>query len=161
MLAAVLKELRKPLCIEEVETPSPGPDEVLVQVMACGTDATDLKMIDGFGYAPDLPFITGHEIAGVAAELGGEVTDFKPGDRVVAHNFFTCGKCLLCRTNREQLCIDMSGVMGARINTAATLNTSLFPLANSFPCQTMYRGRMLRCAATPVSPHFTRWIERR
>lgn len=127
MLAAVLKELSKPLHLEEVETPSPGPDEVLVQVMACGTDATDLKMIDGFGYAPDLPFITGHEIAGVVAEFGGQVTDFTPGDRVVAHNFFTCGKCLLCRTNREQLCIDMSGVMGARIKHGGHAEYVLVP----------------------------------
>ena len=81
MLAAVLKELSKPLRLEEVETPSPGSDEVLIQVMACGTDATDLKLIDGFGYAPDLPFITGHEIAGVVSEFGDQVTDFKPGDR--------------------------------------------------------------------------------
>ena len=98
-----------------------------MQVMACGTDATDLKMIDGFGYAPDLPFITGHEIAGVVADFGGHVTDFTPGDRVVAHNFFTCGKCLLCRTNREQLCIDMSGVMGARIKHGGHAEYVLVP----------------------------------
>ena len=127
MLAAVLKELSKPLRIEEVKTPSPGSNEVLIQVMACGTDATDLKLIDGFGYAPDLPFITGHEIAGVVSELGDQVTDFKPGDRVVAHNFFTCGKCLLCRTNREQLCIDMAGVMGARIKHGGHAEYVLVP----------------------------------
>ena len=112
MKAAVLREFQQPLHWEEVETPVPGPDEVLVQVMACGIDGTDLKILDGFGYVPELPYIMGHEPAGVVAEVGSRVTDFKPGDRVITYNFFTCGKCLLCRIHREQLCVDMTGVLG-------------------------------------------------
>lgn len=114
MQAAVLREFGKPLVLEEVETPTPGPGEVLVQVMACGIDGTDLKLLDGFGYAPKLPFIIGHEPAGVVDAVGAGVADFRPGDRVITYNFFTCGNCLLCRTHREQLCINMTGVLGAR-----------------------------------------------
>lgn len=114
MKAAVLREFKQPLQWEEVETPAPGLNEVLVQIMACGIDGTDLKLLDGFGYIPDLPFIIGHEPAGVVAEVGSQVTDFEAGDRVITHNFFTCGKCLLCRTHREQLCVSMTGVLGAR-----------------------------------------------
>lgn len=114
MKAAVLRAFKHPLKVEELETPIPGPDEVLIQVMACGSDGTDLKMIDGFGYTPDLPFVIGHEPAGIVAEVGNQVTDFKPGDRVVTYNFFYCGKCLLCRTHREQICPNMTGVLGAR-----------------------------------------------
>ena len=114
MKAAVLKEIGKPLQLEEVETPGPGPGEVLVQVMACGIDGTDLKLMDGFGYVPELPFIMGHEPAGIVAQVGDRVNDFQVGDRVVTYNFFTCGRCLLCRTHREQLCADMAGILGVR-----------------------------------------------
>ncbi len=114
MKAAVLRELGKPLQLEEVETPVPGPDEALVKIMACGTDGTDLKLMDGFGYTPDLPIIMGHEPAGVVAEVGNRVTELKTGNRVVTHNFTTCGVCTLCRTQRENICPNMTGVLGAR-----------------------------------------------
>ena len=114
MKAAVLREFGKPLSLEEVETPQPGADEVLIKVKAAGIDGTDLKLLEGFGYRPDLPFIIGHEPAGVVHEMGSAVTGFKPGDRVITYNFTTCGNCLLCRTNREQLCPNMTGVLGAR-----------------------------------------------
>jgi propanol-preferring alcohol dehydrogenase len=93
-------------------TPVPAEDEVLIQTMACGIDGTDLKLLDGFGYTPDLPFIMGHEIAGVVSETGNSVADFKLGDRVVVYNFLICGKCVFCLTHREQLCVNMGGVMG-------------------------------------------------
>ena len=70
MKAAVLRAFGEPLRWEDVDTPAPGPDEALVQVMACGIDGTDLKLLDGFGYTPDLPFIMGHEVAGVVTGLG-------------------------------------------------------------------------------------------
>ena len=114
MKAAVLQELGKPLQMREIETPKPGPSEVLVQVMACGIDGTDLKLLDGFGYVPDLPFVMGHEVAGIVAEVGSLVNDFKPGDHVVIYNFFYCGRCLLCRTHHEELCVNMEGPLGAR-----------------------------------------------
>lgn len=44
---------------------------MLIRVMACGIDGTDLKLLDGFGYVPDLPFIVGHGIAGIVAEVRG------------------------------------------------------------------------------------------
>ena len=114
MKAAILREFKQPLEWKEVNTPSPEPDEVLVQVMACGIDGTDLKLLDGFGYAPELPFIMGHEVAGVVTEAGYRVTGFEEGDRVIAYNFTTCGDCLPCRTYREQICVNMGGVLGAK-----------------------------------------------
>ena len=115
MKAAVLREFGKPLSLEEVETPQPGADEVLIRVVACGIDGTDLKLLEGFGYRPDLPFVTGHEPAGVVHEVGSAVTDLKPGDRVITYNFTTCGNCFLCRTHRENLCPNMTAVVGVRV----------------------------------------------
>ena len=112
MKAARLHEFGGALRIEDVPQPKPGAGEVLLKVCACGIDGTDLKLLDGFGYTPRLPFIMGHEIAGEVARLGVGVTDFAPGDRVAVYNFLTCGNCLYCRTARDQLCLNMGGVVG-------------------------------------------------
>ena len=112
MRAAVLRELRNPLLIEEVQIPDIGPDDVLVQTRACGICGTDLHIQDGWGYTPTLPFVMGHEASGIVAKIGRNVTRFAVGDRVVPNNFFTCGVCPYCRTNRETQCIDLSGILG-------------------------------------------------
>ena len=114
MKAAILRAFQQPLHWQEVDTPTPAADEALVQVMACGIDGTDLKLLSGFGYTPDLPFIMGQEVAGVVAEVGERVTGFGTGDRVIAYNFTTCGECLPCLTFREQICVNMGGVLGAK-----------------------------------------------
>ena len=112
MKAAMLRKIGERLTIEEIPRPQPGVGEVLVKVRACGIDGTDLKLLDGFGYVPELPFIMGHEIAGEVAAVGAEVCDFAPGDRVVVYNFVTCGTCVYCRTFRDQLCLNMRGIVG-------------------------------------------------
>jgi 2-desacetyl-2-hydroxyethyl bacteriochlorophyllide A dehydrogenase len=112
MKAAVLHEFGQPLTIEEVEGPSPGTGEVVLQTMACGIDGTDLKLCDGFGYSPELPFVMGHEIAGIVSNVAHDVGGFQVGDRVVVYNFLFCGHCVFCLTHREQLCPNMRGVMG-------------------------------------------------
>ena len=112
MKAALLHELGQPLRIADVLQPQPGAGEALVRVRACGIDGTDLKLLDGFGYAPDLPFIMGHEIAGEVVAVGAGVPEFAPGDRVAVYNFVTCGRCFYCRSFREQLCLNMAGIVG-------------------------------------------------
>lgn len=83
-----------------------------MKVRACGIDGTDLKLLDGLGYAPALPFIMGHEIAGEVAAVGAAVTEFALGDRVAVYNFVTCGTCVYCRAFHEQLCLNMGGIVG-------------------------------------------------
>ena len=112
MKAALLHEFGKPLRIERVPQPQPGAGEVLVRARACGIDGTDLKLLDGFGYVPELPFVMGHEIAGEVASVGAGVSDFAPGDRVAVYNFLTCGTCRYCRSFRDQLCLNMGGIVG-------------------------------------------------
>src|SRR5450631_4654997 len=83
MKAAVVREFGKPLVIEEVPIPEPGPDEIQIKMEACGVCHTDLHAAEGdWPIKPSLPFIPGHEVAGVVAALGPGVTDFKPGDAV-------------------------------------------------------------------------------
>jgi len=112
MKAAVLHKIGEALRMDNVPAPKAGPDEVTIRTKACGICGTDLHIRDGWGYTPELPFIMGHEPAGVVVEVGGSVTRFKPGDRVVPNIFFTCGKCFYCRTNRETQCLHLEGILG-------------------------------------------------
>ncbi|MDX2187692.1 MAG: zinc-binding dehydrogenase [Opitutaceae bacterium] len=85
-LAAILVEQRKPLVIDEVELPSLGFGQVLVEVKATRICGSQLGEIDGVK-GPDrhLPHLLGHEAGGIVREIGPEVTQVKPGDRVVLH----------------------------------------------------------------------------
>ena len=68
MKAAVVRSFGKPLVIEDVPVPTPGPGEVLVKVKACGVCHTDLHAASGdWPVKPTPPFIPGHEAAGVVA----------------------------------------------------------------------------------------------
>jgi alcohol dehydrogenase, propanol-preferring len=114
MKAAVLRAFGKPLSIDDVDDPRPGRGEAVINVMACGIDGTDLKLLDGFGYTPELPFIMGHEPAGLVEAIGEGVTAFTPGDRVVTYNFLIPPESPWYESDREQLCPDMQGVIGVK-----------------------------------------------
>lgn len=109
MKAAVLREFKKPLAIEEVNQPQPGADEILVRIEACGVCHSDVHVADGdwpqFAKIVKTPLIPGHEIAGVVVEKGAAVQDLKIGDRVgVPWIYWTCGECEFCREGNENLC---------------------------------------------------------
>ncbi len=106
MKAAVVRAFGKPLVIEDVPVPTPGPGEILVKVRACGVCHTDLHAASGdWPVKPTPPFIPGHEAAGVVAALGAGVTDFKLGDAVgVAWLHDACLRCEYCETGWETLC---------------------------------------------------------
>ena len=75
MKAAVVHAFGKPLVIEEVPTPEPGPDEVLVRVEASGLCHTDIHAAHGdWPVKPSLPFIPGHEGVGIVVAVGHNVT---------------------------------------------------------------------------------------
>ncbi len=70
--------------IEEVETPKPGPGEVLVKVIAASVNFPDVLMCQGkYQFKPEPPFSPGMDIAGDVAALGEGVTGLAPGDAVV------------------------------------------------------------------------------
>ena len=80
MHAAVVRTFGEPLAIEEVPIPTPGPGEVLVKVVASSVCHTDLHAADGdWPVQPKLPFIPGHEGAGIVAAVGPGVTRVKEG----------------------------------------------------------------------------------
>src|SRR5215831_15379800 len=81
--------------VEQIPTPAIGPGEILIRVEACGICHTDLKKIEYDLLAP--PRVYGHETAGVVAQVGENVTDFVPGDRVVVFHHIPWMECFYCR----------------------------------------------------------------
>jgi propanol-preferring alcohol dehydrogenase len=106
MKAAIVKQFGKPLVIEDVPVPQPGPGEILVKVKACGVCHTDLHAASGdWPVKPVPPFIPGHEAAGVVAALGPGVKNLKVGEAVgVAWLHDACMSCEYCETGWETLC---------------------------------------------------------
>ena len=93
--------------IVEVEKPSPGAGEVLVQVKEVGICASDVHYFrDGrIGDAiVTEPLILGHEFAGIIAEIGAGVTNVKAGDRVAVEPAIPCNECYLCAEGAFNLC---------------------------------------------------------
>jgi L-iditol 2-dehydrogenase len=93
MRAAVYKGASS-LSVEEIPVPEIGPGEILVRVEACGICHTDLKKIE-YNLLPP-PRVYGHETAGVVAAVGAGVTNFQPGDRVIAFHHIPCKDCFYC-----------------------------------------------------------------
>jgi alcohol dehydrogenase, propanol-preferring len=80
MTAAVVREFGKPLVIEEVPVPQPGPGQVLIKYEATGVCHTDLHAAKGdWPVRPNPPFIPGHEGVGYVAKLGAGVKRLRNG----------------------------------------------------------------------------------
>lgn len=106
MKAAVVRGFGKLLAIEEVPIPTPGYGEILIKVRASGVCHTDLHAADGdWPVRPSLPFIPGHEGAGVVAAVGPGVKNFREGDLAgVAWLHDACGSCEHCCAGWETVC---------------------------------------------------------
>ncbi|MBS0470192.1 MAG: alcohol dehydrogenase catalytic domain-containing protein [Proteobacteria bacterium] len=113
MRAAVFKELSKPLLIEAIDDPKPGPTDIILKVCNCGICGSDLHMTEPGTIMP-LPggSVMGHEFAGEVIEVGKAVTHlWKAGDRVAGFPVICCGDATPCLnfSNRGQ-CAKMTSV---------------------------------------------------
>lgn len=105
MKAAVFHGPDRPLCVEDVPIPEPGPGQVLVRVAACGVCHTDLHYLDhGTPTFKKPPVILGHEISGTVEAVGGGVDPARVGERVLIAAVTSCGHCDACREGRENVC---------------------------------------------------------
>jgi alcohol dehydrogenase, propanol-preferring len=107
MKAAVVEKFGAPLSVREVPVPQPGPEEVLVEIVATGVCHTDLSAAEGaWPVKPAPPFIPGHEGAGWVVAKGSEVMHVNVGDRVgIPWLNRACGYCEFCLSGREMLCL--------------------------------------------------------
>ena len=103
MKAAVLYEVNKPLVIEDISVPNPGPREVLIRTKYAGLCHSDLHFMEGL-YPHPLPAVLGHESAGVVEEVGSEVSYVKKGDHVITCLSVFCGHCDYCTTGLPFSC---------------------------------------------------------
>lgn len=110
MKALVLKEYNN-LVYEDVEEPKVGPEDVLIEVKACGICGSDVHGMDGSTGRRLVPIIMGHEASGVIAQVGKEVTGWAKGDRVTFDSTVSCGRCHFCRRGQINLC-DNRRVLG-------------------------------------------------
>ena len=101
----VLTKVKSPLVLKEVETPRPGPFQVLIKVATCGICRTDLHVVDGELENANLPLIPGHQIIGRIIECGDKVETSMVGEIVgVPWLGGSCGHCEYCLNQQENLC---------------------------------------------------------
>ena len=99
--------------LEVVDQPAPeiGPDDVLVEVKACGVCGSDVHGYDGSSGRRIPPLVMGHEGAGVVAAIGRGVSGIAVGDRVTFDSTVYCGSCEYCARGEVNLC-DRRQVLG-------------------------------------------------
>lgn len=96
------------LAVREVETPKPGPADVLLQVACCAICSSDVSLLaqPWPGQPPYGEFIPGHEYSGVIAAKGETVDEFQIGDRVAVEAHYGCGRCRNCRRGNYTSCLN-------------------------------------------------------
>jgi mycothiol-dependent formaldehyde dehydrogenase len=99
----VSRAIGKPVSVEMITVPDPGPGEAVVKVQACGVCHTDLHYREG-GINDEFPFLLGHEAAGVVESVGAGVTDVEPGDFVILNWRAVCGTCRACKRGQPWYC---------------------------------------------------------
>lgn len=104
MRAARFHGSGRPLVLEHVDPPVPGPGQVVIDVAAAGVCGTELHFLDGLLTPARTPITLGHEVAGVVAEVGADVQGVGVGDEVAVHYLHACGRCRRCRHGDDHLC---------------------------------------------------------
>lgn len=103
----------------DMEKPVPGPDQVLVKVLATSICGTDLHIYEWNEWAQarikNLPQVMGHELCGEVLELGKNVKNVKKGDIISAETHIACGHCYLCHTGNAHICVN-GKIFGVDVN---------------------------------------------
>lgn len=138
MRAMVFDDVGEPLREAEIPKPTPEPDELLIEVRACGICRTDLHIVDGDLDDPKQPVVPGHQIVGVVEQIGDDVEEYEQGDRVgVPWLGSTCGACRFCKMGRENLCdrAQFTGydIDGGFAEYAAADAHFCFPIPDGYP----------------------------
>jgi threonine 3-dehydrogenase len=113
MKALVKSHAKKGIWLEDVPMPEVGNNDVLIKVQKTAICGTDIHIYNWDAWAQKtipVPMTTGHEFAGVIAELGQNVTDLQVGDVVSAEGHIVCGRCRNCLGGKKHLCPNTIGI---------------------------------------------------
>ncbi len=136
--------------VQEVPDPEPAEGEILVRVEACGVCGSDRQVAAG-AQAPSgtsFPVIFGHEISGRVASDGA---NWPEEERVVAFPIMPCGKCRLCQSGQDNLCMSQEVIgyhrPGGYAELVAVPEDRLIPLPDGVP--ELSAGLLVDALATP------------
>ncbi len=108
-MRAVRLEAIGDMTMRMVETPSAGPGEIIVRVLAAGICGSDRHMYKG-EYPTAIPVTLGHEFCGLVEEVGEGVSSFVGGELVTVDPNIACGTCPACRRGRPNLCANLKAI---------------------------------------------------
>ena len=142
IVAAVVSAAHAPFEMKFIELDDPRPDEVLVRIEAVGLCHTDLLAQAGEMVA--LPAVLGHEGAGIVEAVGSEVTQVRPGDRVVL-TFRSCGACRNCDKGLSAYCYNarILNYAGKRVDGTSCLHDEGRALSSNFFAQSSFASHCL------------------
>jgi propanol-preferring alcohol dehydrogenase len=130
MKAVRLVETGKPLEEADVPIPEIGSSDVLIRVAAAGICHSDAHYRGGISKIDHLPLTLGHEVAGYVEQVGRDVTNVLPRDRVCVHYLVHCGTCEFCVRGLEQFC--RSGQMIGKHRDGGYAEFIKVPARNAF-----------------------------
>jgi threonine dehydrogenase-like Zn-dependent dehydrogenase len=138
------------LVVRDVPDPIPGPDEVLIEVEACGVCGSDVQIINmPPGHPSTPPVIIGHEFVGWVRAAGTAVSDAPIGARVVVDPDPKCGACDSCRAGRPANCTNIVALGVHRDGALARFVTapanSVYPIADDVPAELAALVEPLAC----------------
>lgn len=110
--------------MQQAPIPEPGPNEVVLKNMYLGVCTSDLQIYHGKHAYAAMPVTMGHEEAGIVYKVGGNVTDWKPGDRVILQPQLFCGECYPCKTGHFNVCESLK-VIGVHVDGCACEYTAV------------------------------------
>ena len=138
------------LVVRDVPDPTPGPDEVLIEVEACGVCGSDVQIINvPPGHPSTPPVIIGHEFVGWIRAIGSAVRDVEIGARVVVDPDPKCGRCEPCRAGRPANCVNIEALGVHRDGALARYVTapanSVYPISADVPAELAVLVEPLAC----------------
>jgi L-iditol 2-dehydrogenase len=139
----------------EVDPPTIGAGEILLEMRACGLCGTDLAKLARPRNSHGV--ILGHELAGVVRAVGPGVSRFSPGDRAVAAHHVPCGDCWACRHGNESMCpqfkatnVDPCGFAELVRIPRLHVDRVTHPLPDEMPFEVAAFSEPLACAVRAV-----------
>jgi 2-desacetyl-2-hydroxyethyl bacteriochlorophyllide A dehydrogenase len=151
MRAVVFEEAGR-LSLLDRPDPTPGPQEVIVEVAAVGICGTDAHVFDGEFEGTVFPLIPGHEASGTIVAIGAGITGLAVGDHVAVNPSTTCGECEFCLAGKGNLCRNWNG-LGVVASDGASAQFLKAPRANVFrlrPETDLYQAALIEPLACAI-----------